>query len=65
MLWVSCSPPLLLSTSCTIPLFTLFLGRIPFYITSWLAGIGTNTQLLNIFEQQRPSYEGVYLLVVC
>ena len=42
-----------------------FLGRIPFFITSWLAGIGTDAQLLNIFEEQRPSYQGIYLLVVC
>jgi hypothetical protein len=42
-----------------------FLARIPFLITSWLAGVGTNAQLLNIFEQQQPLYEGVYLLVIC
>jgi len=42
-----------------------FLGRIPFLITSWLAGIGTDARLLSIFDEQGPSYQGIYLLVIC
>jgi hypothetical protein len=41
-----------------------FLGRIPFAITSWLAGAGGHGTVQSLFEQQMPSLMGIYLLVV-
>src|SRR5262249_31986119 len=41
-----------------------FLGRIPFFITSWIANIWGPRPLHSLFEQQEPSVEGIYLLVI-
>jgi len=41
-----------------------FLGRIPFAVTSWLAGPGGHRTVQSLFEQQVPSLIGIYLLVV-
>ena len=41
-----------------------FLGRVPFAVTSWLAGAGGHGTVQSLFEQQVPSLMGTYLLVV-
>jgi hypothetical protein len=41
-----------------------FLARVPFLITSWIANIWMNRPLYGVFEQQQPSLEGIYLLVI-
>jgi len=45
------------------PLYS-FSGRIPFFITSWIAEIGVHRPVHGLFEQQRPSPAGVYFLVI-
>jgi len=45
------------------PLYCFF-ARIPFWITSWTANIWMNRSLYGVFEQQQPSLEGIYLLVI-
>ena len=40
-----------------------FLGRVPFAVTSWLAGAGGHGTVQSLFEQQVPSLMGIYLLV--
>jgi hypothetical protein len=41
-----------------------FLGRIPFAVTSWLAGAGGHKTVQSLLGQQMPSLIGIYLLVV-
>ena len=41
-----------------------FPARIPFLITSWIANIWMNRSLYGVFEQQQPSLEGIFLLVI-
>jgi SAM-dependent methyltransferase len=45
------------------PLYCFF-ARLPFLITSWIANIWMNRSLYGVFEQQQPSLEGIYLLVI-
>ena len=45
------------------PLYS-FAGRIPFFVTSWIANIWVSRPLQSLFEQQHPSPEGIFLLVI-
>ena len=41
-----------------------FVSRIPFFITSWITNLWVSRPLHGLFEQQEPSLEGIYLLVI-
>jgi hypothetical protein len=41
-----------------------FLGRLPFVVTSWIAGAGGHRPVQSLFEQQVPSLLCLYLLVI-
>jgi hypothetical protein len=41
-----------------------FLGRVPFVVTTWLAGAGGDKTVRALLQQQVPSLPGLYLLVV-
>ena len=41
-----------------------FSARIPFFLASWIANVGVNRPIHCLFEQQQPSLEGIYFLVI-